>query len=227
MGRRHQQPAFARLGLSDGLGKNRVLDGIARAILERDARARDAEAFQQAQRQGGLRALVIEERAAAAREHDAGVGVAPRQLGHHGETFGRLVERDLVARGGNVGRDRPAEHDNAVGRSARRVPAWEALLQRDDQRIADRGEAEDREHHEAREGERPPGARKARRQQQQPEHADRNDEVGRDGEEAEDLGEGKEHPPITSSSTPRSAPWCRRSWDRGREAWPRARPRRR
>src|SRR6516164_147752 len=64
MGRRDQQPTFARLGLGDGLGKNRVLDRIARAILERDARARDAEAFQQAQRpsSGMISALPAGER---------------------------------------------------------------------------------------------------------------------------------------------------------------------
>src|SRR6266487_6943155 len=77
------------------------------------------------------------------------------------------------------------------GRAARRVPTGEALLQRDDQRIAGRGEAEDREHDEAREGQRAPGTRKARRQQQQAEDADRNNKIGRDGEETEDLGEGE------------------------------------
>src|SRR5262249_56285536 len=123
-------------------------------------------------------------------------------LGEEGGGLGGVVGGDLGGWGGNVGRDRPAEHDNSVGRSARCVPAGEAFLQWYDQRIAGRREAEDREHDEARESKRSPRARKARRQQQQPEDADRHDKVGRDGEEAEDLGEGKEHPPITSSSTP-------------------------
>src|SRR4029453_6365911 len=40
MGRRDQQPALARLGLGDGLGKDRVLERIARPILQRDPRPR-------------------------------------------------------------------------------------------------------------------------------------------------------------------------------------------
>ena len=67
-----------------------------------DARRRNAEPFEQAQGELGLRSPAIDQRRAAAGEQDARVGIATGKLGHRRHALGRLVERHLAARGRDV-----------------------------------------------------------------------------------------------------------------------------
>jgi hypothetical protein len=71
--------------------------------------------------------------------------------------------------------------------------AGKTLFQRNDQRIAKRREAEDREQDEAGECKPPAGAREAGQQQKKADDPDRNDEIGRDCEETNNLGDDEEH----------------------------------
>ena len=54
IGRGDEQPAFAGLGIRDGLAEAGVLHRVARAVVDRDAAARDAKAVEQAQCQVGF-----------------------------------------------------------------------------------------------------------------------------------------------------------------------------
>ena len=72
-------------------------------------------------------------------------GIAPRKLGDRGHALGRLVERDLAAHRRHHGIERAAEADDAGRRAARRIPGGKALLQRQDDRIAERRPADDRD----------------------------------------------------------------------------------
>src|SRR5262249_27375182 len=96
---------------------------------------RNAETFEQARNELGLRATVVDQRAAAARKQDADIWVAACQFGHDSQPLGRLVEHYLVARARAI--DRPAKDNDPVRRPARRIPGREAVLQRNDQRIAE------------------------------------------------------------------------------------------
>ena len=74
------------------------------------------------------------------------------------------------------------------------VPRREALFQRQDQRIAERRQAGDREQDAALvTTSQLASRRKARRQQHDAEQADRDEEIRRQREEAENLGEDEEH----------------------------------
>jgi hypothetical protein len=137
--------------LDDRFRKHRILHCIARPILQSDAISRNAETFEQPRCEAGLSIAVIDQRAAATRKQDAGIGIAPQQLWHDNQPF---VVRTI---------DRTAKHDDAVRRSARRIPRREAIFQRYDQRTTDRRKAEDRQDDDAYECEPPSGPCKARR----------------------------------------------------------------
>src|SRR5439155_20198445 len=104
-------PALTGLGLNDCFGKDRIFQGIARPILKDDATWRNAETVKEPCCEFGLRVAVIDQRAAAARKQDVGIGIASQQLWHDKQPF--------VARTPRI--DRTAKHDDAVRRSARRI----------------------------------------------------------------------------------------------------------
>jgi hypothetical protein len=89
--------------------------------------------------------------------------------------------------------DRAAEHHHAVGRSTRFIPLRKPLLQRQDQRIAERGEAEQRDQHDACDQHARSRAAPARRQQHGPQQSHDDKQVGGDREEADDFREHEEH----------------------------------
>jgi len=55
-----------------------------------------------------------------------------------GQLLGRFVERHRVAGLGHTRRNRATENDNAIGGAAGGIPWRKSLLQREDQRIAER-----------------------------------------------------------------------------------------
>ena len=110
----------------------------------------------------------VDQGAAAAGKDDAGIRITPRQFGGRGDALGGFVERDAAARGRYVGRDRAAEHDDAVGRPARGVPGRKALLQRQYQHIAERRKSGERDQDEARHYQKAREPRQARAQETSP-----------------------------------------------------------
>ena len=164
------------------------------------------------------------------------VGITPRQLRHHGQPLGRFVERHVVARRPTrrARSSRPARRCRRARRAPR--PRAGSAARAESIRALPTGESPSTASTTMLADHQPPaGAGETRGHQQHAEQPDRDHHVGWIGEEAEHLGEDEEHatrlpsgrPATASSSTPRNAPWSRRSSDRGRGASRRARPRRR
>ena len=82
---------------------------------------------------------------------------------------------------------RASEYDDTVGRSGGAIPRREALLQRQDQRIAERRQPADRECQDAAHQKPPASPRKARAHQRRAQERKHDEEIGRDGEKTENF----------------------------------------
>src|SRR3989304_3824041 len=92
-------PRLARLRRRDRLAELRVLDRVARAAFELDARARNAKTFEQAQRVVGFRGASADQAAVAAAEDQARFWVSAGKLGEDGDALARIGERRLAMGG--------------------------------------------------------------------------------------------------------------------------------
>ena len=175
----HEQPALTRLRVDHLPGEARILQRVARLVLQCDALLGDPEACEQARGELSLRGrTAIDKAPGAAGEHDTRLRVAPRQLRYRCHALSRLVERDLAALRRHDGVERAAEADDADRRAARGVPRGKSLLERQDQRIAERRPTRDRNEDEARDRQASANAREARRHQQNAEETKRDQEIG-------------------------------------------------
>jgi len=139
-------------------------------------------------RNGGFRRRVLEQRRIAAGEDDPGIGIFARELDRSRNAFGGFVEAGIVAASGRDFRDhRAAEHDHTVRRAARRIPGRKALFERQHQEIAERRQAGDRDQNYA--GDDEPARQPPHRRQQQddPDQADLDQEIGRHDQDAENF----------------------------------------
>src|SRR5215218_10703670 len=110
-GRGDEQPAFPRLRRNHLAREQRVLARVARAAFHDEPLALDpGEAEEGFGGVGFAAAVPLKERAVAAREDEAGAGVALGDLDAGRHARGGLVEGDLPA----PEADGAAEHDNAV-----------------------------------------------------------------------------------------------------------------
>ena len=151
--RRHQHPPFARLRIGKQTREHRVLHGVARLFFRFDAITRDAESLKLTDGKGSFRALIEKQGVVAAGKEDACVWIAACQFGSDGDALGRSAERHIAPPVRYARQNRTAEHDDAVGRSARGIPLRKTLLQRQDQRVAERrqpgnGNENNARHHE-------------------------------------------------------------------------------
>jgi hypothetical protein len=106
-----EKPALAGLRPDHCACEQRVLAGVARAVLHDEALRLDAGEAEKRVRRVGLGAAVAGEKAAvAARENETGAGVLLGEIDGDGQARGGLVEGDLPARKA----DGAAEHDDAV-----------------------------------------------------------------------------------------------------------------
>ncbi len=131
----------------------------------------------------------LHQAAVAAAEHDAGIRIAPRQVGDHRHALGGFIERGIAARIRYRRADRPAQNHDAIGRAARGVPRGETLLQRQDQRIAEWRQARDPDEQDAEHNEPLAGAGEPREHQDDASGRDQEKQVGGHSEEAQNLGE--------------------------------------
>ena len=84
-GRCHQQPALARLRPDDRLGKDRILERIARTILKGDA------TFAMPRPSSSRAANLASALPHTGRKQNAGIGIASCQFWHNSQPFGRLI----------------------------------------------------------------------------------------------------------------------------------------
>ena len=148
-GRGHQEPALARLRLSNEPREHGILDGIAGLLFCGDAVMGHAERLELFYRQGSFERS-FEQRSRPAGKDDAGIGVAQRQFGGRGDAFGGIVERYSAARQRYARRDRAAENNDAVRRTLRGIPRRKAVLQRQDEHPPERRITDKGDEHEAR-----------------------------------------------------------------------------
>ena len=175
--------------------------GIARALLEGDARDVQPllaeERLQRARRVTGA----ADQGPDAAADHEAGVRIAARQLEQGGHPLGMVVQRDLATPRADLRLHRPAQHDDAVDlirQRRRREPA----LERHQQPCADRQNG-DRDQGRA-DGAREPRAEAAPAQQEGcafQNQEQQQDVAGLDQNPGE-FGEGEHGSPAPASAVP-------------------------
>ena len=190
---RDQEPALAGLRIDQRLGEARVLGGVARTLFELHARPRDAKALQQVQHERRFRRPGENKIGAAAGEHDPRIRETAGERRDLGDALGAGVERNHAAGGRALRLDGAAQYDYAVRRSAGRDPGREALLEDQHQDLADRQKSKDHYRAKARKQQPPARALKARPEQHEADNGQKRDQMRRDGENAERLGQNEEH----------------------------------
>jgi len=117
--------------------------------------------------------------------------ISPRQRGGDNDPVRRAAHHRRIVYNGEIGVDRPSQHDDAIRRAARGVPWRKARLQRIEQGFSERRQPADHEKQHGSDHEFAPERRKARHHQNGADEPDRDQEIRRQQQIAERLGQDK------------------------------------
>ena len=136
---------------SPGFGATSALENSAFSYVLRERRSMisrdfgDAETFEDGAGIVGFPGIVRNQIRAAAGEDDARIRIAARKRGGGDDAVGRVRTTGVPCAADRSASIDAAEHDDAVGRTARGIPRRKARLQRIEQQIAERRKAAERE----------------------------------------------------------------------------------